>query len=61
MQEFYPIGQHHCYACVQWDGKRSYDQDQRKIKVDASSPGQCRISHTIIKGTAYCDNFFPLR
>ena len=60
-QDLYPIGQHHCYSCLQWDGTRTYEQEKGKIKVDASSLGKCRIAHSRIKGTAFCDNYSPLR
>lgn len=60
-QEFYPIGQHHCYACIQWDGTRTYDQEHGKIKVDAGIVGTCRVTHAKIKGTGYCENYYPLR
>jgi len=60
-QDFYPIGQHHCYACIQWDGTRSYDAEHGKIKVDSGSLGTCRITHAQVRGTSSCDNYYPLR
>jgi len=60
-QDIYPIGQHRCYSCLQWDGVRTYDHEKAKIKVDASSLGNCRISHNRIKGTAFCENYYALR
>jgi len=31
------------------------------IKADAGSDGTCRIKHQTVKGSHYCDLFFPLR
>lgn len=61
MQELKESGTKHCYACIQWDGQRSFYPDKKQIKVDAGCEGVCRITRQKVKGGAHCDQFFPLR
>ena len=61
MQDIYPVGTRRCFACIQWDGRRSYDREAAKIKTDAGSEGWCRVKHCNTKGTHCCDNFAALR
>jgi hypothetical protein len=60
-QEFMEAGKKHCYACIQWDGQRTYYADKKIIKVDTGKEGTCRITRQKIKGSGHCDQFFPLR
>lgn len=60
-QEIYPVSQRHCFTCIQWDGTRSYDHENAKVKVDAGILGTCRVNHQKVKGSHCCDNYFPLR
>ena len=61
MQEFYPAGLKRCFACIQWDGRRSYDKDAGKIKADAGIDGWCRMKHNNTRGSHCCDDFTALR
>ncbi|HTX71497.1 MAG TPA: hypothetical protein VMC79_01610 [Rectinemataceae bacterium] len=61
MQEIYPAGTRRCFACIQWDGRRSYDQKTQKIKTDAGADGWCRMKHGNTRGTHVCDDFTALR
>ncbi|HOX48586.1 MAG TPA: hypothetical protein P5165_10865 [Spirochaetia bacterium] len=60
-QELYPVGSKRCFACIQWEGRRSYDPEKKLIKADAGSAGRCLVIHQDVKGSHYCDNYFPLR
>lgn len=60
-QEMKEPGKKHCYACIQWDGTRSYYPEKKLIKVDVQSEGLCRVTRQKIKGSGHCDQFFPLR
>ena len=35
--DIHQLGARHCFACIQWDGKRSIDQGTKNIRVDAMS------------------------
>jgi hypothetical protein len=60
-QELKEIGVKRCYACIQWDGQRTFYPEKKQIKVDVGSMGTCLVTHTKIKGSGHCDQFFPLR
>ncbi len=62
-QDIYPVGvgQPHCYGCLQWDGKRVYDPEHRKIKVDADSFGHCRVNRAPIRASSRCESYFSVR
>jgi hypothetical protein len=60
-QDIHLLGARHCYACIQWDGKRSFDQVAKTIRADIGSDGRCLVKHTNVKGTHRCELFFPLR
>lgn len=60
-QDLLHPGVRRCYACIQWDGRRSYDAEKGSIKTDPGSDGNCRVKHQMVKGSHYCDLFFPLR
>jgi len=60
-QELKESGSKHCYACIQWDGQRTFYPDKKQIKVDAGIEGVCRITHQKTRGNGRCDQFFPLR
>lgn len=60
-QDIMPAGKKKCYACIQWDGQRSYYADKQAIKVDVGREGLCRITKKKIKGSSSCDTFFPLK
>jgi hypothetical protein len=46
-----------CFACLQWDGTRSYDREKDIIKVDDMKEDNCRILHKKVRGSAVCDRF----
>jgi hypothetical protein len=60
-QDIHRFGQRHCFACIQWDGKRSVDQAAKTIRADIGSDGRCLVKHATVKGTHSCNLFFPLR
>jgi hypothetical protein len=60
-QDIYHFGAKHCYACIQWDGRRTVEQDSKTIRTDAGSEGRCLVKHQNVKGTYYCDLFFPIK
>jgi len=60
-QELKPVHAKRCYACIQWDGTRSYNAELQIVKVDPGSLGFCRITRQQVKGTHHCPQFFQLR
>ena len=60
-QDLYPAGSKRCFACIQWDGRRSYEPKVQMIKTDAGADGLCRLKHATVKGSSHCDQYFPLR
>ncbi len=60
-QDILRIGTRRCFACIQWDGRRSYDATRASIKTDPGSEGNCRVKHHPVKGNHVCDLYFPLR
>jgi hypothetical protein len=60
-KELKEAGVKKCYACIQWEGIRTFYPATRQIKVDAGSEGKCLITHQKTKGGGHCDQFFPLR
>jgi len=39
-QELKESGVKRCYACIQWDGQRTFYPEKKQIKVDAGSMGK---------------------
>lgn len=60
-QDLKPIAVKRCYACIQWDGIRSYDPATKLVKVDVGREGKCLVHRTMVKGSFYCDSFFQLK
>lgn len=61
MQDFKPAGVAKCYACIQWEGQRSFYPDKKQIKVDTKIEGHCLVHHKKTKGESTCEKYFPLR
>jgi len=59
--DIHHLGDKKCYACIQWDGRRTYDPVTKTIKADAGSEGRCLMKHAAYKGTQRCDQFTALR
>ncbi len=63
-QDFQPMGKKRCYACIQWEGTRIIELDKngkKVIKVDVGSEGYCAVHHCKMRGSKFCDQFFPLK
>ncbi len=60
-QDLKPIAAKRCYACIQWEGVRSYDRGTQMVKVDVGREGKCLVHRTMVKGSHFCDQFFPLK
>lgn len=60
-QDFKKAGVKKCYACIQWEGLRTYYPDKKQIKVAPSHEGNCLVQHKKFKGTHFCDNYEMLR
>lgn len=60
-QDIKEAGVKRCYACIQWTGQRTYYPSTKTIKVDVGIEGTCLLKHAKTKGSAHCDDFFPLR
>jgi hypothetical protein len=60
-QDIHQLGSRHCFACIQWDGRRSFDPATKTIRADIGSEGRCLVKHANVKGTHYCDLFFSLK
>ncbi len=56
-----PIASKRCYACIQWEGTRTYEREKQLMRVDEGSLGNCLVKHAKTKGSFYCDQFFQLR
>lgn len=50
-----------CYACIQWEGQRSFDHATKKIKVDAAGMGYCLVKHCSTKGSFACEHYFQIK
>ncbi len=59
--DYKKAGAKHCYACIQWEGKRTFDPIKKTIKVKETDEGKCLIYHKKVKGSHICDHFEPLR
>jgi hypothetical protein len=51
----------HCYACIQWEGQRTYYPEKQIIKVDINREGKCLVHKKEVKGSSFCEQYFPLR
>jgi hypothetical protein len=60
-QDIKPVHVKRCYACIQWDGTRSFNRELMIVKVDPAIMGFCRIHRSQVKGSHTCSQFFPLR
>ena len=60
-QDMKDAGAKRCYACIQWEGQRTYYRDTKKIKVDVGREGNCLVHHRMEKGSHFCDQYFPLQ
>lgn len=60
-QDLKPIAAKRCYACIQWEGVRSYDRQTKMAKVDVGREGKCLVHRTLVKGSHYCDQFYQLQ
>lgn len=60
-QDLKKAGMKRCYACIQWEGQRTYYADKQLIKVDVGRTGNCLVLHKPVKGSHFCEEFFPLR
>jgi hypothetical protein len=59
--DIHPLGARKCFACIQWDGPRTFDQAAKTIRADQGSMGRCLVRHSSIKGSQHCEQFSPLR
>jgi len=50
-----------CYACIQWEGNRTYLRDKNEIKVDIGQEGNCLLFHIQKTGNQTCDKFVQLQ
>jgi len=60
-QDILHSGAKRCFACIQWEGRRSYDPASGSIRTDQGSEGNCRVKHVPVKGNRCCNLYFPLR
>ena len=60
-QDLKPIAAKRCYACIQWEGTRSYSPETKLVKVDVGREGKCLVHRTLVKGSHYCNQFFQLK
>ena len=60
-QDIHHLGVKHCFACIQWDGRRSFDQSSKTIRADIGSEGRCLVKHANVKGTHCCELFYSLK
>ena len=60
-QDFKKAGVPRCYACIQWEGLRTYYPDKKVFKVSENREGNCRIFHKKVKGSHTCEHFDAVR
>jgi len=60
-QDLKKAGVKRCYACIQWEGQRTYYREKKQIKVDPGKEGNCLIYRKKVKGSFACDKFHPLQ
>lgn len=56
-QDFKKIDVKRCYACIQWDGQRTWYPEKKLMKVAENSEGNCRVFHVKKRGSASCEHF----
>lgn len=59
-QDFKKIDVKRCYACIQWDGQRTWYPEKRLMKVAENSEANCRVFHERKRGSASCEHFMPI-
>jgi hypothetical protein len=60
-QDLKKAGVKRCYACIQWEGQRTYYSDKKMFKVDTHRDGNCLVRHQLTKGSHFCDRFEALK
>lgn len=60
-QDLKKAGVKRCYACIQWEGQRTYYSDKKMFKVDTHREGNCLVLHHKTKGSHFCDHFDALK
>lgn len=60
-QDLKDSGVKRCYACIQWEGQRTYYPEKKQIKVDPAREGNCLMLHKKIRGDGNCEHFFALK
>ncbi len=60
-QDLKEAGVKRCYACIQWEGQRTYYPEKKQIKVDVKREGNCLMLHKKTKGDSSCEHFFALK
>lgn len=56
-QDFKKVDVKRCYACIQWDGQRTWYPEKKLMKVSENREGHCRVFHEPRKGSATCEHF----
>lgn len=59
-RDLHPYRVQKCYACIQWEGNRTYFADKKAIKADLGEQGHCRLFHVLKKGSQTCERFDAL-
>lgn len=50
----------HCYACIQWEGHRTWDRKTKQVSVNDKSNEHCLALHKKVRGDGMCERFFPI-
>lgn len=59
-QEILPAKARRCYACIQWEGVRTYKREEGIIKVDQTKEAFCLLLREKKPGRGTCDKFTQL-
>jgi len=60
-RDMMPAGNKRCYACIQWEGTRTYLREKKQIKVDPHDSGNCLVFKIKKLGSGSCEHMEPLK
>ena len=59
-REYKSMEEKHCYACIQWEGHRTWDRKTKQVSVNDKSNEHCLALHKKVRGDGMCERFFPI-
>lgn len=59
-REYKSMEEKRCYACIQWEGHRTWDGKTKLVSVNEKSNEHCLVLHKRVRGDGMCERFFPI-